>query len=143
LIAAGSDAAVDREISKRLAQKRDRVLAAKIKALYNFECMACGGALVIGLDPERRHAEAAHIKPLGSPSNGPDKPGNMLVLCPAHHIQFDRGILSLRSDRKSTMFVSRIDGDQLHQKIIALHSDHKLDPDCVQWHTTMFLNVGK
>ena len=47
LTAAASDAAVDREISKRLAQKRDRILAVKLKELYKHECMACGKALLV------------------------------------------------------------------------------------------------
>src|SRR5271166_4590127 len=143
LTAAASDAAVDREISKRLAQKRDRILAVKLKELYKHECMACGKALIIGLDPERCHAEAAHIKPLGFPHSGPDKPGNIIVLCPSHHIQFDRGILSLKSGPKGTAFVSRIKADPVHRKIIALHPDHQLDLDCVNWHATMFSTVGK
>ena len=143
LTAAGSDAAVDREISKRLTQKRDRVLAVKLKELYKHQCMACGNALIIGLDPERRHAESAHIKPLGFPYSGPDKPGNMIVLCPGHHIQFDRGILSLKSSPMGITFVSRIKSDPVHGKIIALHSEHQLDPDCVNWHATIFAAVGK
>lgn len=143
LTAAGSDAAVDREISKRLAQKRDHVLAVKLKELYKHECMACGNALIIGLDPERRHAESAHIKPLGFPHSGPDKPGNMIVLCPGHHIQFDRGILSLRSSSTGIAFVSRIKGDPVNRKLITLHPDHQLDADCVNWHATMFSTVGK
>lgn len=138
LTAAGSDAAVDREISKRLEQKRDRVLAVKLKALYQHKCMACGNALIIGLDPERRHAESAHIKPLGFPHSGPDKPGNMLVLCPGHHIQFDRGILSLNKTHTGIEFVSKIKGDPVHGRIIKLHPDHILDLDCVEWHSTMF-----
>ena len=138
LTAAGSDAAVEREISERLAQKRDRVLAVKLKELYKHKCMACGSTLIIGLDPDRLHAEAAHIKPLGLPHNGPDKPGNILVLCPGHHIQFDRGILSVKVGPKGTAFVSRIKGDPVHRKLIVLHPDHQLDPVCINWHTATF-----
>ena len=143
LTAAGSDEAVERAISKRLTQKRDRILATKLKRLYEHRCMACENALIIGLDPERRHAEAAHIRPLGSPYNGPDKPSNIIVLCPSHHIQFDRGILSLKPSVNGVIFVSRILGDPLNNKVIAFHPKHELDPECVNWHNTMYATVGK
>ncbi len=37
------------------------------------------------------YAEAAHIRPLGAPHNGPDHLDNMLCLCPNHHVLFDHG----------------------------------------------------
>jgi hypothetical protein len=143
LTVAGSEAAVEREISRRLEQKRDQVLATKLKSLYEHRCMACGEAVVIGFDPERHYAEAAHIKPLGKPHDGPDKPGNMLVLCANHHIQFDRGVLSIRRTPAGAAFVSRIPGDPTHGKAVALHPKHKLEPDCVEWHSTTFARVGE
>jgi hypothetical protein len=144
LTEAGSDAAVDREISTRLGQKRDQVLAVKMKDLYKHVCMACGETLVIGLDPERRYAEAAHIKPLGKPHNGPDKAGNLIVLCPGHHIQLDRGIISLESaPGGGVRFVSRIPKDPVHKKAVTLTSGHTLDAACVSWHTATFFNIGK
>lgn len=143
LLESGSNAAVERELSHRLAQKRNQILAAKLKALYRHECMACGGTVVIGLAPQRRYAEAAHIKPLGMPHNGPDKSGNMLVLCPNHHLQFDRGIISIEQVGAAVQFMSRISGDATHRKTIKLHSSHSLDPDCVRWHKQTFANIGR
>ena len=35
------------------------------------------------------YAEAAYIRPLGTPHNGPDAPDNILCLCPNHHVLFD------------------------------------------------------
>lgn len=37
------------------------------------------------------YAEAAHIRALGSPHNGPDVIENVLCLCPNHHVLFDNG----------------------------------------------------
>ncbi len=70
--------------------------------------MACGAKLTIGLSPSRFYAEAAHVRPLGKPHNGPDSP--MIILCPNHHLQFDRGIISLRPRAGIPVFVSRIAG---------------------------------
>ena len=41
------------------------------------------------------YAEGAHIRPLGEPHNGADVPGNILCLCPNHHVLLDRGAFSV------------------------------------------------
>ena len=43
-----------------------------------------------GVESERSFLrEAAHIRPLGAPHNGPDTLDNTLCLCPNHHVPFD------------------------------------------------------
>jgi hypothetical protein len=43
-----------------------------------------------GVESERSFLrEAAHIRPLGAPHNGPDTWDNTLCLCPNHHVPFD------------------------------------------------------
>lgn len=44
------------------------------------------------------YAEAAHVRPLGSPHNGPDTPDNILCLCPNHHVLFDHGGAGISGD---------------------------------------------
>jgi hypothetical protein len=45
-----------------------------------------------GVESERSFLrEAAHIRPLGAPHNGPDTLDNTLCLCPNHHVLFDHG----------------------------------------------------
>ena len=41
--------------------------------------------------PLRR--QAAHIRPLGRPHDGPDIPENILCLCPNDHVRFDYGVI--------------------------------------------------
>ena len=89
----GVDAVVERREVERREQKRDRKKASALKRHYNYTCQLCETRLGIG--ENRYYSEAAHIKGLGKPHNGPDKIGNMLVLCPNHHLQFDRGVLRL------------------------------------------------
>ena len=141
LTVAGAEGAVERQIQQRLAQKRDRIIAAKLKALYEHKCMACGAKLTIGLSPSRFYVEAAHVRPLGKPHNGPDTPANMIILCPNHHLQFDRGILSLRLKAGVPVFVSRITGDPINGKPLSLHPKHPLDLAHIQWHRAYFLKV--
>tara|TARA_B100000315_G_scaffold235521_1_gene250523 strand:- start:991 stop:1776 length:786 start_codon:yes stop_codon:yes gene_type:complete len=67
---------------------RDTRQARAVKQLYNYRCQVCDVVLEGSAGP---YAEAAHIKPLGSPHNGPDTMDNLLCLCPNHHVLFDNG----------------------------------------------------
>ncbi len=68
---------------------RDTPTAAKLKELYEGCCQVCGLVLDIG---GRNYCEAHHLRPLGTPHDGPDVPENMMVLCPNHHVLFDYGV---------------------------------------------------
>lgn len=68
---------------------RDTPVATALKELYEDCCQVCGIALHIR---EQNYSEAHHLRPLGMPHNGPDNSGNMMVLCPNHHVLFDYGI---------------------------------------------------
>lgn len=67
---------------------RDTRQARRIKELYDYRCQKCGTHLEGLAGP---YAEAAHIRPLGAPHNGPDTSDNILCLCPNHHVLFDHG----------------------------------------------------
>ena len=74
---------------------RDTQKAMNVKRHHAYECQICGTALVT---PAGLYAEAAHIRPLGSPHNGPDIEENILCLCPNHHVMFDNGSFSIADD---------------------------------------------
>lgn len=74
---------------------RDAALAVSLKRLYKYACQMCGLSLRCPAGP---YAEAAHIRPLGSPHDGPDVISNMLCLCPNHHVLFDAGAVSVARD---------------------------------------------
>ncbi|MFJ2647099.1 HNH endonuclease [Streptomyces sp. NPDC087420] len=61
-------------------------LANAAKALHSDHCQVCGLQLPTQFGT---YSEAAHIRGLGRPHNGPDELANLLVLCPNHHVQFD------------------------------------------------------
>jgi len=74
---------------------RDTALGRKVKELHDYTCQVCG----LRLDcAGGAYAEAAHIRPLGAPHNGPDELANLLCLCPNHHILLDRGALFIGDD---------------------------------------------
>lgn len=74
---------------------RDTALTRDLKRLYNYTCQVCGIRIST---PSGPYAEAAHIRPLGTPHNGPDKVENILCLCPNHHTMFDLGVFAIADD---------------------------------------------
>ena len=104
---------------------RDTAVTREAKALYGFRCQVCG----VRLDtPPGPYAEAAHIRPLGRPHDGPDALANVLCLCPNHHIQFDRWAFALADD----LSLIGLDG-RLHR-----HAKHALDLEHVRYHRRLF-----
>ncbi len=75
---------------------RDTEIIRTIKQLHQNKCQLCGNT--VQLANGETYSEAHHIKPLGSKHNGPDIPGNLIVLCPNHHVQCDRGAIRLDYD---------------------------------------------
>ncbi|WP_018831212.1 YDG/SRA domain-containing protein [Salinispora tropica] len=69
---------------------RSTAVALAVKRLHDYTCQVCGIQLSTPAGP---YVEAAHIQPLGKPHNGPDIAGNILCLCPNHHVLFDAGAI--------------------------------------------------
>jgi hypothetical protein len=86
----------DRLLTETYRILRDTELARKIKALHKNICQVCGQTVT--LKNGETYAEAHHIKPLGAPHNGPDVAGNIVVLCPNHHVMFDYGAIPLEAN---------------------------------------------
>ena len=74
---------------------RDTALGKRVKELHGYRCQVCGMRLECAGGP---YAEAAHIRPLGAPHDGPDVLENLLCLCPNHHVLFDHGGISIADD---------------------------------------------
>jgi putative restriction endonuclease len=74
---------------------RNTAVTTRVKNLHNYQCQVCGVRLETPAGP---YAEGAHIRPLGSPHNGPDVETNCLCLCPNHHALFDLGAISIAGD---------------------------------------------
>lgn len=104
--------------------------AKKIKEHYGYRCQVCG---VVIETPVGLYAEAAHIKPVGEPHNGPDTVDNLLCLCPNHHVMFDMGSFSVRDDFQ----LIGVEGKLL------VSGGHSVSPDYLAYHRAFFLNKKK
>ena len=103
---------------------RDTRIAKKVKEKHGFKCQVCSLALETkaGL-----YAEAAHIRPLGSPHNGPDIEANLLCLCPNHHVLFDNGGFTINDDLSLNgikgQLITRIN-HEINLSFIQYHREH-------------------
>ena len=129
-----NDGVVERRSIARQEQVRDRKISVMLKRNYGNTCQFCGTKLQIS--DEEFYSEAAHIKGLGAPHNGPDVANNMLVLCPNHHLQFDRGVLRLCKVGNDYYIRSKEARDPIHGRRIALI--HTLDEQYVKYHYEWF-----
>jgi putative restriction endonuclease len=87
--------AAKRVKSEILRIVRDSAIGRQVKGLYDYKCQICGQKLECVGGP---YAEAAHIRPVGRPHDGPDELENLLCLCPNHHVLFDRGSIQVAAD---------------------------------------------
>ena len=100
---------------------RDTQKAREIKALYDYTCQVCGVRLEGSGGP---YAEAAHIRPLGRPHNGPDTLENLLCLCPNHHVLFDLGGIAIGADYTLIGAPGRL----------RVHPRHRISGDHLRYH---------
>ncbi|GLW70167.1 hypothetical protein Kpho02_24660 [Kitasatospora phosalacinea] len=100
-----------------------------VKRAHDFSCQVCGIRLKT---PTGAYAEAAHIRGLGRPHNGPDIASNVLCLCPNHHKLFDFGMLTIAddlaiTDRSTGQVIGRlreVPAHQVERRFLAYHREH-------------------
>ena len=92
---------------------RDPARARRVKALYNNRCQMCGTRLDCPAGP---YSEAAHIRALGIPHDGPDTEDNILCPGPNHHVLFDNGAIFIADDLS-------LNGDRGNR--LTVHRDHR------------------
>ncbi|OSY87162.1 hypothetical protein WH52_12920 [Tenacibaculum holothuriorum] len=116
--------------SKRVPTQIQRIirntnLSRKIKEMYRYKCQVCDIQIETS---SGYYAEASHIKPLGTPHNGPDSLDNLLCLCPNHHVMFDFGGFSIMENFE----ILGIDAK------LTIHKDHTINPKYTKYHFEHF-----
>jgi len=96
---------------------RDTNLARKLKLLHNNSCQIC--EFKIKLPNGKYYSEAHHIIPLGEPHYGPDNAGNIIVLCPNHHVMCDYGVVELDLDK-----IKQVSGHIISRDSINYHNEN-------------------
>lgn len=107
----GEPEATERHLVKIYRILRDTALARRIKADNNYKCQICGERIL--LSKGNPYAETHHIKPLGSPHNGPDHTDNIACLCPNCHVKMDYGVIEINQK----IFVN------VHPEFIQYHNE--------------------
>lgn len=100
---------------------RDTTVTREVKRLYAYRCQVCGDRIDTPTGP---YAEAAHVRPLGRPHDGPDVLANVLCLCPTHHAAFDLYAFAISGDAQLIGEAGRLQ----------LHASHLLDLEHVRYH---------
>lgn len=106
---------------------RNTKIGNNIKNLYNFTCQIC--LQPVKISGNNRYCEAAHIKPLGKPHNGPDVEENILCLCPNDHVRFDNGGLLINDD--FTICNTN--------KKLFLKPSHKINIEYIRYHRNLWI----
>ena len=115
---------VDRSAAVVQRLIRSTAVANGVKKMHHYRCQVCGVDLTTPTGP---YAEAAHIRALGRPHNGPDAPGNVLCLCPNHHALFDAGAIYVEAG-----LVRDWQGNELG--VLRTVPKHKLDSAQLVYH---------
>lgn len=100
---------------------RSTAVCSYVKQVHQYRCQVCGTRLETAAGP---YAEAAHIRPLGKPHDGPDVAANVLCLCPNHHVLFDYGMISVADDGTLIGDVGKL----------RLAQGHSVDASCASYH---------
>jgi len=107
---------------------RQTAVSNSVKVIHDFVCQICATRITL---PTGRYAEAAHIRPLGRPHDGPDVVDNVLCLCPNCHVLFDRGAIGVSEDYSLINTEGSLRQRRRHsvsrQQLAYHRSQHKLD----------------
>jgi putative restriction endonuclease len=108
---------------------RNASIANQVKEIHGHACQVCGTRLQY---MRRPYSQAAHIRGLGSPHDGPDELPNLLCLCPNHHVLFDG--LEIYIDVDDVVRRTH-GGDSLGR--LRRHLGHRIDEAYMQYHRTL------
>jgi predicted restriction endonuclease len=117
---------------------RDTKLTRQLKQLYHNKCQVCGKVIKL---PGQEYSEAHHLKPLGRPHSGPDVPGNVIVVCPDHHAEFDFGAIAVEPVTLKIMHI--VSDNPVVGQRLDLHPSHTLDAKYLLYHLETIFGIDR
>jgi putative restriction endonuclease len=109
---------------------RSTKVAEAVKHLHDYTCQVCGTRLT---SPAGPYGEAAHIRALGLPHNGPAVLENLLCLCPNDHVLFDAGAIYIDHS-----YGVRESGTHTSLGALTLRAGHTPDHNYISYHREHF-----
>lgn len=115
---------------------RDTEMVRKMKSRYGFACQVCGFPSV-QIGPKEFYVEGHHLRPLGGIHKGSDTADNIILLCPNHHVLFDKFAISIDpADGRTVVSRNRrLSGKRMLMK-------HRLHADNIHYHFQRFVSSG-
>ncbi|MBP3043693.1 HNH endonuclease [Arthrobacter jiangjiafuii] len=120
----GEDLPPLRRTSLTNRRVRNAAVAETVKSLYKNTCQICRTQLRTAAGT---YAEAAHVRPLGIPHDGPDILENLLCLCPNCHKAFDGHAVTVDESGKVYEF-------ERYKSDLLIHQQHHLDMGYLAYH---------
>jgi predicted restriction endonuclease len=109
---------------------RDTKSTKELKSLYKNKCQICGSGI---FTTKGMYSEAHHLQPLGKEHNGPDIKGNIIILCPNHHTEFDYGSIAVNPDTYKILHINK--KNEFIGTKININPEHKLLKKYLEYHT--------
>jgi hypothetical protein len=108
---------------------RDTAMSKQLKSIYQYKCQICGNSITLH---NRLYAEAHHLRPLGGKHRGADEAGNILIVCPNHHVEFDFGAIAINPIELTVVHIET--KYQFIGKEVLFHKLHKVDEINLAYH---------
>lgn len=108
---------------------RDTRIVKQLKQIHADRCQVCGKSIILR---SRHYSEGHHLQPLGGEHQGPDIPGNIIIVCPNHHAEMDYGVIAVNPE---TLGVEHYNTkDEYHGQKLRIHKAHPLEKMYLEYH---------
>lgn len=125
-----------RTTTSRVVRNSESVL--DLKEAYDYRCQLCGNRRF--RDDNRPYAEGHHVRPLSPPYDGPDVPGNVLILCSNHHADFDYGVVEIDPE---TLVIRHAFDETVDGETVTVLDSHSLETEHLEYHANELSEVGE
>lgn len=109
---------------------RDTLVSETVKEIHQHFCQTCSTRIE---RPGGAYAQAAYIRPLGRPHNGPDTVDNILCLCPNCHVLFDGWAFAIEDDGT---LIGALSGSLFERE------DHTVNRDYLRYHRRLYIEAN-